>query len=58
MYHQRRKFLLRSSNPALVSFAADEVSIPALEQRNLGLQVFCQLMLRFAVICLQPAGIS
>ena len=39
MYHQRRKFILRSSNASLVSFASPEVSIPALEQRNLGLQV-------------------
>jgi hypothetical protein len=39
MYHQRRKFILRSSNPSLVSFASHEVSVPALEQRNLGLQV-------------------
>jgi nephrocystin-4 len=39
MYHERRKFMLRSSNAALVTFRDQVVSIPALEQRNLCLQV-------------------
>lgn len=39
MYHQRRKYLVRSSNIALVSVATPEVAVPALEQRNLGLRV-------------------
>ena len=39
MYHQRRKYRLRSSNTTLVTVATPELAIPALEQRNLGLRV-------------------
>lgn len=39
MYPQRRRFSLGTSHPAVVTFAAGEVSVPALEQRNLGLQI-------------------
>ena len=39
MYHQQRKFLLSTSNPALVKFSHPELVIPAQGQRNIGIQV-------------------
>jgi hypothetical protein len=39
MYHQRRKFLLSTSDPALVKFSHPELVIPAQGQRNIGIQV-------------------
>jgi nephrocystin-4 len=39
MYCQRRKFKLSTSHPDIVSLSAHELSVPALDHRNIGLQI-------------------
>lgn len=39
MYHQRKRFILGTSNPRLIKFSHRELEVPAEDQRNIGIQV-------------------
>lgn len=39
MYHQRKRFILGTSNPRLIKFSHRDLEVPAEDQRNIGIQV-------------------